>query len=152
MGAISRIEMSQAGRKWSSSIAASLTLARLCTGFAVLALVIACVGLYGTVAFSVSRRTNEIGVRMTLGATRTHIVWIVLRETVQMTAIGLAIGIPLALAGSGYVRSLLFNLEPHDPAAMTFAVAALTLCGMLAGLIPAQRAAGIDPMTAIRHE
>lgn len=133
-------------------ISTEITLARLCTGFAVLALVIACVGLYGTVAFSVSRRTNEIGVRMTLGATRAHIVWIVLREIVLMTAIGLAIGVPLALAGSGYVRSLLFNLEPHDPAAMTIAVAALTLCGMLAGLIPAQRAAGIDPMTAIRHE
>jgi predicted permease len=133
-------------------ISTEITLARLCTGFAVLALVIACVGLYGTVAFSVSRRTNEIGVRMTLGATRAHIVWIVLREIVLMTGVGLAIGVPLALAGSGYVRALLFNLEPHDPAAMAVAVAALTVCGMLAGLIPAQRAAGIDPMTAIRHE
>ena len=133
-------------------ISTEITLARLCTGFAALALLIACVGLYGTVAFNVSRRTNEIGVRMTLGATRRHIVWIVLREILMMSAIGLALGIPLAFAGSSYVRSLLFELGPHDPTAMTIAVAALTICGMLAGLIPARRAAGIDPMTAIRHE
>jgi len=133
-------------------ISTEITLARLCTGFAALALLIACVGLYGTVAFNVSRRTNEIGVRMTLGATPGHIVWIVLREILMMSAIGLALGIPLAFAGSSYVRSLLFELGPHDPTAMTIAVAALTICGMLAGLIPARRAAGIDPMTAIRHE
>jgi ABC-type antimicrobial peptide transport system permease subunit len=78
--------------------------------------------------------------------------WIVLREIVLMPVLGLAIGVPLALAGSGYVRSLLFNLGPHDPMAMTIAVAALTVCGLLAGLIPARRAAGIDPMTAIPHE
>ena len=81
-------------------ISTEITLARLCMVFAGLALVIACVGLYGTVAFNVARRTNEIGVRMTLGARRGHIVWMVLREIVVMTAIGLAIGIPLALAGS----------------------------------------------------
>ena len=133
-------------------ISTEITLARLCTGFAALALLISCVGLYGTVAFNVSRRTNEIGVRMTLGATPGHIVWIVLREILMMSAIGLALGIPLAFAGSSYVRSLLFELGPHDPTAMTIAVAALTICGMLAGLIPARRAAGIDPMTAIRHE
>jgi len=133
-------------------ISTEITLARLCTGFAALALLIACVGLYGTVAFNVSRRTNEIGVRMTLGATPGHIVWIVLREILMMSAIGLALGIPLAFAGSSYVRSLLFELGPHDPTAMTIAVAALTIGGMLAGLIPARRAAGIDPMTAIRHE
>jgi predicted permease len=133
-------------------ISTEITLARLCVVFAMLALVIACVGLYGTVAYNVSRRTNEIGVRMTLGARRGHIVWIVLREIVLLTAAGLAIGIPLALAGSGYLGSLLFNLTPHDPAAMTIAVAALALCGLLAGLIPARRAAGIDPMVAIRHE
>ncbi len=76
----------------------------------------------------------------------------VLREIVLMTAIGLAIGIPLAFAGSAYVRSLLFVVQPHDPAAMAIAVGALMLCALAAGLIPARRAAGIDPMTAIRHE
>ncbi len=133
-------------------ISTEITLARLCAGFAGLALVIACVGLYGTVAFNVARRTNEIGVRMTLGASRRHIVWIVLRDIVLMTTIGVAVGIPLALALSGSARTLLFNLGPHDPVAMAMAVVALTVCAMLAGVVPARRAAGIDPMTAIRHE
>ena len=133
-------------------ISTEITLARLCTGFGTLALIIACVGLYGTVAFNASRRTNEIGIRMTLGATRGHIVWIVLRDIVLMIAAGVALGVPLALAGSRYVQTLLFGLSPRDPAAITTAVVALTLCAMLAGLIPARRAAGIDPMVAIRHE
>ena len=133
-------------------ISTEITLARLCAGFAALALIIACVGLYGTVAFNASRRTNEIGIRMTLGATRGHIVWIVLRDIVLMTAIGVGVGVPLALAGSRYIQTLLFGLGPRDPATIAIAVMALTLCAMLAGLIPARRAAGIDPMTAIRHE
>ena len=110
-----------------------------------------CIGLYGTVAFNASRRTNEIGIRMTLGVTRGHIVWIVLRDIVLMTAIGAGVGVPLALAGSRYIQTLLFGLGPRDPATIAIAVMALTLCAMLAGLIPARRAAGIDPMTAIRH-
>jgi predicted permease len=133
-------------------ISTEITLARLCVVFATLALVIACVGLYGTVAFNVARRTSEIGVRMTLGARGSQIAWMVLREIVVMTAIGVGIGIPLALAGSGYVRTLLFDVQPRDPAAMAIAVAALMLCALAAGLIPARRAAGIDPMAAIRHE
>jgi ABC-type antimicrobial peptide transport system permease subunit len=133
-------------------ISTEITLARLCVVFATLALVIACVGLYGTVAFNVARRTAEIGVRMTLGARGGQIVWMVLRETVVMTAVGVGIGIPLALAGSVYVRTLLFDVQPRDPAAMAIAVGALMLCASAAGLIPARRAAGIDPMTAIRHE
>jgi predicted permease len=133
-------------------ISTEITLARLCAAFAALALIIACVGLYGTVAFNASRRTNEIGIRMTLGATRGHIVWIVLRDIVVLTAIGVSVGVPMALAGSRYIQTLLFGLGPRDPATIATAVVALTLCAMLAGLIPARRAAGIDPMTAIRHE
>jgi predicted permease len=133
-------------------ISTEITLARLCAAFAGLALVIACVGLYGTVAFNVSRRTNEIGIRVTLGAERGRIIWMILREVLVLTAAGLAIGIPLALAGSHYVRSLLYGIEPTDPVAIAIAIAALVTCGLAAGLIPARRASRIDPMVAVRHE
>ena len=133
-------------------ISTEITLARLCAAFAGLALVIACVGLYGTVAFNVSRRTNEIGIRVTLGAQRSRIMWMILREVLALTAAGLAIGIPLALAGSHYVRSLLYGIEPTDPVAIAIGIAALVTCGAAAGLIPARRAARIDPMVAVRHE
>ena len=76
----------------------------------------------------------------------------ILRDVLTLTAIGLAIGIPLALAGSGYVRSLLYGIEATDPVAVGIAVTALVTCGLAAGFIPAQRAARIDPMTAVRHE
>jgi len=134
------------------AISTEITLSRLCTTFAALALIIACVGVYGTVAFNVSRRTNEIGIRMTLGARRAAIVWMVIRQVVVMTLAGLAIGVPVALFLSGSVRTLLYGVAPTDPAAIALGVGALLVCGMAAGLIPAGRAAAIDPMSAIRHE
>jgi predicted permease len=134
------------------AISTEITLARLCTALAALALVIACVGLYGTVSFGVSRRTSEIGIRMTLGAQRRGIVWMVLREVCGLTAVGLVIGVPLALAGSQYVRSLLYGIEPADPAALALAAGALIVCGLAAGAVPAHRASRIDPLAAVRHE
>ena len=133
-------------------ISTEITLARLCTAFAVLALAMACVGLYGTVSFNVARRTNEIGIRMTLGAQRRLIVWMVLRDVLLMTAVGIVIGVPLALAGSRYVRALLYGIEPHDPLAIAIGLGALAGCAVLAGLIPARRASRIDPLVAVRHE
>jgi ABC-type antimicrobial peptide transport system permease subunit len=122
----------------------------LCSAFALLTLVIACVGLYGSVAFSVAQRTHEIGIRSALGATRRRLVWMVLRGVLVMTAAGLAIGTPLALAGSRYVRSFLYGVAPHDPASIATAVAVLLLAALLAGYVPASRASRIDPLTAIR--
>jgi predicted permease len=133
-------------------ISTEITLARLCAAFAGLALVIACVGLYGTVAFNVSRRTNEIGIRVTLGAQRGRILWMILREVLVLTTVGLAIGVPLALASSRYVQSLLYGIEPTDPVAIAIGIAALVTCGLAAGLIPARRASRIDPMVAVRHD
>ena len=133
-------------------ISTEITLARLCAAFAGLALAMACVGLYGTVSFNVARRTNEIGIRMTLGAGRRRIIWMVLRNVLFMTATGLLIGIPLALAGSGYLRTLLYGIEPHDPVAIAIALGALIISGLAAGLVPARRASRIDPMVAVRHE
>jgi len=134
------------------AISSEITLARLCSLFAALALVIACVGLYGTVAFNVARRTNEIGIRMTLGAARGRILWMVLRSVLVMAAVGLAIGIPLALFASRYVKTLLYGIEPNDPTAIAAGAGALLVCGLVAGFIPARRASRIDPMVAVRWE
>jgi predicted permease len=134
------------------AISTEITLARLSTAFAMLALVIAAIGVYGTVAFAVARRTNEIGIRLTLGAQRRRIVWMVLRGVLVLTAVGLAIGMPMALVGSRYVRSLLYGIDPHDPVAIAFGLTALAACGLMAGIVPAWRASRIDPMVALRHE
>jgi predicted permease len=126
--------------------------ARLCTGFAILALVIACVGLYGTMAYTVARRTSEIGIRMALGAQRGRLVWMILREVVVLAAVGLAISVPTALATSKFVESFLFGMKPNDPLALTFAVAILVSAALLAGYVPARKASRIDPMAALRQE
>ena len=134
------------------AISQEIALARLCTVFALLALVIACVGLYGTVAFNVTRRTGEIGIRMALGAQRAGIIWLVLRSVLTLELLGLAIGIPVVLAGSRYVESLLFGIKPNDPMALTAGVAVLFTAGLVASYVPARRASSIDPMVAVRHE
>jgi macrolide transport system ATP-binding/permease protein len=126
--------------------------ARLCTAFAVLALLIACVGLYGTMAYTVARRTGEIGIRMALGAQRGAVVWMVLREVFVLAAVGLAVGVPSALGTSRFVESFLFEVKPNSPATLVFAVAILLSAMLLAGYAPARKASRIDPMTAVRHD
>jgi predicted permease len=129
-----------------------ITFAELCSGFAVLALVIACVGLYGTVSYNVARRTGEIGIRMALGAQRRGVVWMVLREVLLLAAAGLAIGLLTALVTSKFVASFLYGMKPNDPQALTLAVVTLLAAALLAGYVPARKASRIDPMTALRHE
>jgi len=126
--------------------------ARLCSGFAVLALLIACVGLYGSMSHNVARRTGEIGIRVTLGASRRSVIWMVLSDAILLASLGLAIGIPAALAGSKVVKSFLYETEPHDPLTITVAAASLLVAAVLAGYLPARSAAKIDPMSALRHE
>jgi ABC-type antimicrobial peptide transport system permease subunit len=128
------------------------TFATLCTAFALLAVAIACVGLYGTMAYSVARRTNEIGVRMALGAERKRVIWMVLREVFVMSAAGLAIGLPIALATSKFVKSFLFEMQPNDPLTISGAAVVLALAALAAGYGPAWRASRIDPWNALRHE
>jgi predicted permease len=129
-----------------------IVFAELCTGFAVLALVIACVGLYGAVSYNVARRTGEIGIRMALGADRGGVVWMVLREVLVLAAAGLAISLPAALGTSKLVKSFLFGVEPNDLRALAMAVAILLSAAVMAGYVPARKASRIDPLTAIRHE
>ena len=113
---------------------------------------IACVGLYGTMAYSVARRTNEIGLRMALGAERRRLIWMVLREVFVMAAVGLAIGLPVALATTKFVKSFLFEMKPNDPWAIAGAAVVLVLAAVAAGYGPAWRASRIDPWNALRHE
>ena len=129
-----------------------IAFARLCTAFALLALVIACVGLYGTMSYNVARRTGEIGIRMALGAQRGRVVWMVLREVVLLAAVGLAISVPTALAASKLVESFLFGMKPNDPLALTGSVVTLVSAAILAGYLPARNASRIDPMIALRHD
>jgi macrolide transport system ATP-binding/permease protein len=126
--------------------------ARLCTGFAILALVIASVGLYGTMAYVVARRTGEIGIRMALGAQRGAVMRLILRQVMMLAAAGVAIGLPLTLAASRLVKSFLFDIKPNDPLALTLAVAVLLCAVLTAGYVPARKASRIDPVAAIRHE
>jgi macrolide transport system ATP-binding/permease protein len=129
-----------------------ITFARLCTAFAILALAIACVGLYGAMSYRVARRTGEIGIRMALGAQRGRVVWMVLREVVLLTAVGLAISVPTALAASKLVASFLFEMKPNDPWALIGAGVTLLTAAILAGYLPARNASRIDPLIALRHE
>ena len=127
-------------------------LARLALGSGVLALLITCFGLYAVLSFSVTRRTSEIGVRMALGARRSRIVGDIIREALRVALAGLALGVPIALAASTLVRSRLFGLSAADPATIAIVIAALTIAAVVSALVPALRAAGIDPMRALRCE
>lgn len=129
-----------------------IMLAQLCSALAVLALIIASVGLYGTISYGVSRRTGEIGIRMALGARRGPVVWMILHEVCILIAVGLAISVPVALATSKFLQSFLFNMKSNDPTTLGLAVAILVIAAMGAGCLPARKASRIDPMTVLRHE
>jgi macrolide transport system ATP-binding/permease protein len=134
------------------TISREVTFAKLCTGFAVLALLMASVGLYGTVSYSVARQVGEIGIRMALGAQRGVVVWMVLRRVLLLAAVGLAISVPVALSASRLVKSFLFETRPNDPGTLALAGAVLLSAAILAGYAPARRASRIDPMAALRCE
>ena len=125
---------------------------RLTGLFGLLALALASVGLYGITAYSVARRTGEIGLRMALGANRHDVVVMVLRRAILLVALGLAIGIPVALVGGRLMRSQLYGVRAYDPLTLAGAVLVLAAAAALAGFIPARRAASIEPMNALRQE
>jgi len=127
-------------------------LARLAELFGVLALILACVGVYGVTAYAVARRTNEIGIRMALGAERKNILVMVLRSALTQLAAGLAVGIPVALAGGHVLADQLYGVHHYDP--MTVGLAAIVLAGsaLVAACVPARRAASLDPLIALRYE
>ena len=120
--------------------------------FAVMALVLAATGVFGVISYSVSRRTNEIGIRVALGASRNTILSMILRETLVLTFAGLALGLPCALAASHLVGHMLFKVSANDPATLAAVAFSLTTVAILAGYIPARRAMRVDPMAALRYE
>ncbi len=127
-------------------------IARLTTLFGALALILACVGLYGVTAYFVARRSGEIGIRMALGATRSSVVSMVLRGVLVQIGFGLALGIPSALLAGHLMASQLYGVGAYDPVALLAAAGVLALCATFAGFIPARRAASIEPMQALRTE
>jgi predicted permease len=127
-------------------------LATLSTFFGALALLLACLGLYGLAAYAVARRTGEIGIRIALGARRGHVMWLVLSQMFGLTLAGVAAGLPLALWAARFAKSLLFGVEAADPLTMAFTIGALIGVAALASYIPVRRALRVDPMAALRCE
>jgi predicted permease len=127
-------------------------IAQLVSFFGALALILACIGLYGVMAHGVARRTNEIGIRMALGARGSNIAWMILRETLYLVVAGLVIGVPAALIGARLVAAQLFGMRPTDPLTLMAAAVVLTLVALLAGYLPARRASRVNPLNALRYE
>jgi len=127
-------------------------IARLTELFGLLALILACVGLYGVTAYSVARRTSEIGIRMALGANRASVLRLVLRGSLIQLGLGLVVGIPVAFAGGRLLSSQLYGVKTHDPIVLGLAAAVLATSAFVAGFVPARRAASIEPMQALRTE
>ncbi len=128
------------------------TFALLSSVFGALALGLACVGVYGTIAYTVAQRTNEIGIRMALGAQRAKILQMVLRETLIVVGIGLGVGLPLAWLSTRLLGKQVYGLSTHDPATLILAVLSIGAVTVAAGFVPARRASKVDPLTALRYE
>jgi len=143
-----------------TTLAARLSLAQrpdrmmafLASFFGALALLLTAMGIYGVIAYAVGRRTKEIGVRLALGATRANVLWMIVRETVTLVAVGAAIGLPLAFFCTRVLKNMLFGVEPQDPITAVACVVVLLLAGVLAGYLPARRAAVLEPVSALRTE
>ena len=127
-------------------------IARLASFFGLLALLLACVGLYGVLSYAVARRTNEIGIRIALGAQSRNVLLLIMREAMLLVVLGLIVGLPAVFATTRFASTLLFGLSPTDPLSLSVAAILLLLVAMIAGYIPARRATKVNPLVALRYE
>ncbi|MGH9382816.1 MAG: FtsX-like permease family protein, partial [Vicinamibacterales bacterium] len=127
-------------------------IARLTTALGVLALGLACLGLYGVMSYGVKQRTSELGIRFALGASRPLVLWTVLRDSLVLIGIGVAVGVPLVLAASQILGTMLFEVSPSNPITLGVSVLLLLVVGASSGYVPAWRASRVDPITALRHD
>lgn len=145
-------DMRTVGEEIDRTLTSERLVASLSTLFAGLATLLALIGLFGVMAYAVARRTREIGIRIALGALRANVIWLVMREVLILIGLGVAVGVPLALALGCLVRNQLYGLEPNDPVTLISSALLLTTVAAFAGFIPALRASRVDPMNALRYE
>ena len=139
-------------RQLEESLVTERMIATLSTGFGALATLLAVIGLYGVMAFLVTRRAREIGIRMALGALPGNVLWLVMREVLALVAAGIVVGAPAAIALAWLVRSQLYGVEPADPLSVALGIGLLAAVSLLAGYVPARRAANYDPVRVLRYE
>jgi ABC-type antimicrobial peptide transport system permease subunit len=138
--------------QFETTISQHVLFARLAGFFGFLAVVLVATGLYGTLAYRVSMRTAEIGVRMAVGARREQVVWMILKDSLLQTAVGVAMGVPLAMLAGRALTSSLYGVKPLDALSYLLAVAGMAMVALVASAVPAGRAASVDPMRALRTE
>jgi predicted permease len=145
-------EMITLEQQMDNSLATERLVATLSAGFGVLATLLAAVGLYGVMAYAVTRRTREIGIRVAIGAAKQDVLWLVMREVLMMLGAGVLIALPVSFLLTRYVQSQLYGIQPSDPVSVAAAVILVSLVAVLAGYVPARRAAQVDPIRALRYE
>jgi len=146
------VEIQTMNQRVSQSLATDRMITKLSGVFGTLAMILVCIGLYGVMSYAVSGRTSEIGIRIALGAQRQSVLWLILRESLLLVLIGVAIGLPAIFGAGKWISSLLFGVKPADPTALALATALMFAAGILACYIPARRAMRVDPIVALRYE